>query len=99
MAPGPTQAPSFAAEAHAFLLDSAREAKGQGRWSFMSADPVAVLAAKRIGGACPGQARIAIVVRAGRAYWNVGGAIVGARQVMHGKTSMVKHAGDPSSRA
>jgi len=45
---------------YAFLLDSAREAAGHGRWSFMGADPVAVLAAKRVGPDAPRLARIAI---------------------------------------
>jgi para-aminobenzoate synthetase component I len=50
----------FRGRPYAFLLDSAKEAGGLGRFSFAGADPVAVFEAKRAPGGPPRSARIRI---------------------------------------
>jgi len=50
----------FRRRPYAFLLDSAKDAGGLGRFSFAGADPVAVFQAKRIRGAASRAARIRI---------------------------------------
>jgi para-aminobenzoate synthetase component 1 len=50
----------FRRRPYAFLLDSAKEAGGLGRFSFAGADPVAVFRAKRTQGGPPRSARIRI---------------------------------------